>query len=179
MGAVPSTTRGRVAALGAILVVLMAGATARLFVWPPTDRPVHVDAVVALGGDPGQRRAHQALALASSGLAPVAVISLGGKRPVPCPHSDGRERVICFRANPLDTRGEAEYVAALAARRHWDRLIVVSERSQATRARLLFKRCTGARVVMVPVADPASHLLYDLTYEWGALVKALVVHRSC
>jgi len=179
MRAVPSTTRGRIVAVAGVLVVLVAGATARLFVWPPTDRPVHVDAVVALGGDPGQRRAHQALALASAGFAPVAVISRGGYPPVPCPRGDGRERVICFRANPLDTRGEAEYVAALAARRHWRKIIVVSERSQSTRARLLFTRCTADRVVMVPVADPGWHLVYDVAYEWGALVKALVVHRSC
>ena len=179
MRAVPSTTRGRVAVVFGVLVVLGAGATARLFVWPPTDRPVHVDAVVALGGDPGQRRAHQALALASAGFAPVAVISLGGRRPVPCPRGAGREKVICFRANPLNTRGEAEHVAALAARRHWGRIIVVSERSQATRARLLFARCTADRVVMVPVADPGWHILYDVAYEWGALFKALVIHRSC
>jgi len=56
---------------------------------------------------------------------------------------------------------------------------VVSERSQATRARMLFKRCTPAHLEMVPVADPEAHLPYDVVYEWGALVKALTVVRSC
>jgi uncharacterized SAM-binding protein YcdF (DUF218 family) len=165
--------------VGVALVVVFVAATARLFVWSPTDAPTRVDAVVALGGDPGQRRAHDALELVKSGFAPVAVISLGGRRAVPCPAHPRTERVICFRANPLDTRGEAQYVARLVRRRHWSRLIVVSERSQTTRARMLFERCTSAHLHMVPVSDPASHIVYDVVYEWGALAKALVLHRSC
>jgi hypothetical protein len=168
-----------VAAVVVLLLVLFLAATARLFVWSPTDRPTRVDAVVALGGDPGQRRAHEAIALVSSGYAPVALISLGGNPPVKCPRPGHHVRVICFRANPLDTRGEAEYVAGLARRRHWSQLTVVSERSQATRARLLFGRCTVAHLHMVPVSDPSSHLPYDVVYEWGALAKALIVQRSC
>ena len=161
------------------LVVVFGAATARLFVWSPTDAPTRVDAVVALGGDPGQRRAHYALELVKSGFAPVAVISLGGRRAVPCPAHPRTERVICFRANPLDTRGEAQYVARLARQRHWHQLMVVPERSQTTRARMLFKRCTSAQLHMVPVSDPASHIVYDVVYEWGALAKALVLQRSC
>jgi uncharacterized SAM-binding protein YcdF (DUF218 family) len=162
-----------------VVIVLFLAATARLFVWPPTDAPTRVDAVVALGGDPGQRRAHEAIALVTAGFAPVAVISLGGRPAAPCPHHGPRVQVICFRANPLDTRGEAEYVARLARRKHWNQLIVVSERSQATRARLVFERCTTAHLHMVPVSDPWSHLPYDVAYEWGALTKALLLERSC
>lgn len=163
----------------AVVVVVVVAASARLFVWSPTDRPAKVDAIVALGGDPGQRRAHEAIALAKAGYAPVVVISLGGNPPVRCPSPPARVHVVCFRADPLDTRGEAEYVGRLAARRHWHRLIVVPERTQTTRARLLFERCTSARLLMVPVDDPVSHLPYDVLYEWGALAKALVLHRGC
>jgi hypothetical protein len=159
-----------------VVIAVFLAATARLFVWPPIDAPVRVDAVVATGGDPGQKRAEKAISLVSSGFAPVAVISLGGTPAVACPSHPRRVRVICFRAHPLDTRGEAEYVATLARQRHWDDLI---ERSQSTRARMLFKRCTTAQLHMVPVSDPVSHLPYDVAYEWGALLKALVVHRSC
>ncbi len=162
--------------LGFVVVVV---ATARLFIWPPTDEPTKVDAVVALGGDPGQLRAKLALQLARQGYAPVAVVSLGGQKAVPCPDPVPGVELLCFRADPLDTRGEAEYVSRLAARRHWHSIIVVSERSQATRARMLFKRCTGIRLVMVPVADPRVRLPYDVAYEWGALIKALTVARSC
>ncbi len=162
-----------------VLIVAFVPLTARLFVWPPTDRPTTADAVIALGGDPGQLRAKQAVSLARSGHAPVAVISLGGVQPVPCPRPVARIRIICFRADPLNTRGEAEYVALLAAQRHWHRIIVVSERSQATRARLLFKRCTSVQLEMVPVVDPRVRLFYDVAYEWGALAKAELLVRSC
>ena len=164
--------------IAAAAFVLVVG-TSRLFVWPPTDRPTRADAVVALGGDPGQLRAKSAIQLARSGYAPVAVVSLGGEKAVPCPRPVPKVQLICFRADPLDTRGEAEYVAGLVARRHWDRIIVVSERSQATRARMLFERCTPVQLEMVPVADPSSRLPYDVAYEWGALLKALVVQRAC
>jgi uncharacterized SAM-binding protein YcdF (DUF218 family) len=163
-------------AIVAIVVVL---GTPRLFLWPPTDLPTKADAVVALGGDPGQLRAKEAVSLARSGYASVVVISLGGKKAVPCPRPVPRVELVCFRADPLDTRGEAEYASRLVASRHWHRIIVVSERSQATRARLLFKRCTAVHLEMVPVADPRTHLPYDVVYEWGALLKALVVNTSC
>ncbi len=168
-----------------LLVVVVFGVvgfvvgTARLFLWPPTDLPVKADAVVALGGDTGQLRAKLAVHLARSGYAPIAVISLGGQKAVPCPKAVPGIQIMCFRADPLDTRGEAEYVAALAARRHWHRILVVSERSQATRARMLFKRCTPVQLVMTPVADPRDRLPYDVVYEWGALIKALVFVRPC
>ena len=161
-----------------VVVVLLVVATARLFVWPPSDLPQRADAVVALGGDPGQFRAKEAIRLVRQGYAPVAVISLGGNPPAPCPHPEPKVAVICFRADPLDTRGEAEYVGSLGKRRHWNRLIVVSERSQATRARMLFERCTAARLIIVPVADPPSSLFVAIPYEWGALAKAMVV-RGC
>jgi uncharacterized SAM-binding protein YcdF (DUF218 family) len=90
-----------------------------------------------------------------------------------------RVDIVCFRADPLDTRGEAEYVGALAARQHWDRIIVVPGRSQVTRARMLFKRCTTATLIMVPVADPPGTLFSDIAYEWASTVKAVFLQRSC
>ena len=165
-----------------VLPLLLVGfvvATARLFVWPPTDLPSRADAVVSLGGDTGQLRQKKAIELAVAGYAPVAVISRGGVKAVPCPHPVRGIRIICFRADPLDTRGEAEEVARLSARYHWHRIIVVSERTQATRARLLFERCTTVHLEMVPVADPRSRLFFFVAYEWGALVKALVLVTGC
>lgn len=161
-----------------LLIAVFLAATARLFVWPPTDAPGRVDAVVALGGDPGQRRAHLAVALARAGDARVAVVSLGGYR-VPCPTAPRPIEVVCFHPDPVNTRGEAEYAARLARARHWHSLIVVPERSQSTRARLLFERCTSARLLVVPVADHVGRLPGDVAYEWGALLKALVWKRSC
>jgi hypothetical protein len=178
MRILPSRARGRLLLVLVVLVVVFLAATARLFIWPPTDQPVRADAAVALGGDPGQLRAQHAIALVREGYAPVAVVSLGDVPEAPCPSGDG-VRVECFRADPLNTRGEAEYVSALAAREHWSKLILVPERSQATRARLIFERCTSARLVVVPVTDHGWHLLYDVAYEWASLAKALFVQRSC
>lgn len=165
--------------LTVVVAVLFVVATFRLFVVPPTDAPSRVDAILALGGDPGQYRAKQAVALAEAGYAPVVLVSLGGYPPAPCPRAARRVEVVCFRADPLDTRGEVEYAARLAARRHWTSLLMVPERSQATRARLLFRRCSDMRLVVVPVTDGGINLFYDLAYEWAALAKALVVHTSC
>ena len=133
-----SRRRRRLLAAAVVVLALFCAATARLFVWPPTDAPTRANAVVALGGDPEERPAYRAIALVEAGYAPVAVVSLGGVPPAPCPHAP-RIRVVCFRANPLDTRGEAEYVARLAARHHWQHLIIVPERSQTTRARHLVR----------------------------------------
>jgi uncharacterized SAM-binding protein YcdF (DUF218 family) len=162
-----------------LVVVLFPLATVRLFIWPPTDSPTKADAVVALGGDAGQLRAKKAISLVQAGYAPVAVISLGGVKAVPCPKPAHHVSIICFRADPLDTRGEAEFVSGLVARRHWTRIIVVSERSQATRARMLFKRCTPIDLVMDPVQDPSTNLPFAVVYEWGALGKALLLDRTC
>jgi len=163
----------------AALLALFLITTARLFIWPPTDEPSHVDAIVALGGDAGQRRAKYALELATQGYAPVVVVSLGGYPPAPCPRAPDHVRVVCFRANPLNTRGEAEHASRLAAENHWQRLMVVPSRIQATRARLLFNRCTSVDLTFVPVGDPLTRLPLEIAYEWGALAKALVVKRSC
>jgi len=162
-----------------VLGVLVTAATVRLFVWPPTDAPTRVDAILALGGDPGQQRAKHAVALAEAGDAPVVLVSLGGYPPAPCPTASHRVEVVCFRADPLDTRGEVEFATRLAARHHWTSMMMVPDRSQATRARLLFRRCSDMRLVVVPVTDGGFSLLYDLAYEWASLAKALVVHTGC
>ena len=174
-----STAWRRIALVAAVVLVLFVAASARLFVWPPTDQPVRADAVVALGGDPGQLRAQTAIALVRAGYAPEALISLGGTVEAPCPRPVPAVRIVCFRADPLDTRGEAEYVGRMAARRHWTTVIVVPGRTQATRARMLFERCTGARVVIVPRSGSLSQLPLAVLYEWGALTKALVLQRHC
>jgi len=166
------------ALLAGVVFVVFLIVTARLFVWSPDDRPTHANAIVALGGDPGEHRAKAALELARSGYARIVVISLGGYR-VACPPSTRRVQVICFKPDPVNTRGEAEFVARMASRRHWRTIIVVPERTQTTRARLLFKRCTNVNLEMVPVSDPLTRLPLQVAYEWGALFKALVLKTSC
>jgi len=176
--------RRQVVLIGAVLLVLVLGvgfmaATARLFLWPPTDSPARADAVLALGGDTGQLRAQQGVALAEAGYAPVVVVSRGGYPPAPCPTARAPVRVICFRANPLNTRGEVEYAIRLARARNWTSIVMVTERDQATRARMLFRRCSTLPLVVVPVSAHGTDLLFNIAYEWASLAKAFVVHTSC
>jgi uncharacterized SAM-binding protein YcdF (DUF218 family) len=173
----PSKAFKRIVFVVLMMVIVFLVSTARLFVWPPSDTPSRVDAIVALGGDPGQQRMKSAIQLAQAGHASIVVISLGGDPKVVCPRKPKGAEVICFRPNPVNTRGEAEFVAGLAARRHWHRIIVIPDRTQTTRARLLFKRCTRINLEMVPVQE--SQLVLGVAYEWGALIKAMVFNRSC
>jgi len=165
--------------LALIVGIVFAAVTARLFLWPPSDAPARVDAIVALGGDPGQLRAKEAVSLAEAGYAPVVLVSRGGYPPAPCPTAKPGIEVVCFRANPLDTRGEVEFATREAARHHWTSMIMVPERSQATRARLLFRRCSDMQLLVVPVSAHGTILLFNVAYEWAALAKAFVVHTSC
>jgi uncharacterized SAM-binding protein YcdF (DUF218 family) len=166
------------------LAVLVGGlvflaATARLFLWPPTDAPARVDAILALGGDPGQLRAKKAISLAEQGYARVVLVSLGNYPPAPCPKAKAGIDVVCFRADPLDTRGEVEFATRQAADHRWTSMIMVPERSQATRARMLFRRCSDIHLLVVPVTARGGALVANIVYEWAALAKAFVVHTSC
>ena len=178
-GRIHSPTRNlkRIILFVLLAVIVFLVSTARLFVWPPSDTPSRVNAIVALGGDPGQQRMKYAVQLGEAGYSSIVVISLGGDPKVRCPQAPRGIEVICFRPNPVNTRGEAEFVAKLAAQRHWHRIIVIPDRTQTTRARLLFKRCTRISLEMVPVQE--SQLFAGVAYEWGALIKAMIFNRSC
>lgn len=159
------------------VVVLFLAATARLFVWPPTDAPQHVDAIVAPYGYPD--RMGRAIALAKEGYASTVLLSVLAKSNRVCRLHVSGVHIICFVPNPDNTRGEAEFATRMADQRHWHRLMVVASTTQTTRARLDFKRCFAGTVLMTPVKMPASHLLKQVAYEWGALGKSLFVVRSC
>jgi hypothetical protein len=169
----------RIALVVLVVGLVLFGVTARLFLWPPTDTPARVDAILALGGDPGQLRAKKAISLAEAGYAHVVLVSLGNYPPAPCPKASAGIQVVCFRADPLDTRGEVEFATRQAARHHWTSMLMVPERSQATRARMLVRRCSDMRLLVDPVTAQGMALVSNIVYEWAALAKALVVHTSC
>jgi uncharacterized SAM-binding protein YcdF (DUF218 family) len=161
-------------------VVLFIAASARLFIWPAINRPAHVDAIVALAGD--DNRIQRALTLAHAGYAPVVVISTTDRGTKDCPQSQTGFELVCFRPSPASTAGEAKSVAGLAAEHGWHRLLIVPGTTQATRARLLFKRCYKGQLVVVPARESGIRRDGALSYvvrEWAALAKALVVRRSC
>ncbi len=168
--------------LGAVAVVVtLIISTLRLFVFPTLDPPAKADAIVALGGvDGGLERA---LTLSREGYAPTLAVSVSVSTPDSwCPsaaEAGAGVRVICFRPEPFTTQGEGREIRLLAGRDGWRKVIVVARRTQATRARLRVDRCFHGDVQLEAPSMPARALPYNIAYEWGALVKALVLQRSC
>ncbi len=96
-----------------------------------------------------------------------------------CPRPIPGVRVICFNPAPATTRGEAEYVSRLAKTYHWRSVAVVTITPQDSRARLRIERCFAGPVYVVTTPIALTSWPYQIAYQWGALIKALVVQRGC
>ena len=172
--------RARRRVLAGLVVVLMVFAlvSARLFVWPAQGMPPRVSAILMLAG-PGDRLP-VALRLARQGRAPMLVISRGWQGyGGPCPQAVPHVELICFNPDPGNTRGEAEAAGRLARKYHWQSVVLVTSTGQDTRARIMVGRCFGGPVYVITGSLPLSSWPYEIAYEWGALFKALVLHRDC
>ena len=178
-------TRRRIAALVAlVLLAALFAATASWIVWPNTDGPGEADAIVALAGAP--ERLPAALALMQQGKAPLLLVSLGSgpgnaDRYKAC-DGDYAFEVVCFVPDPDRTKGEAEEATRIAEERGLKRLLVVTSRYHAIRARMLFRRCFDGDVRVDGVRpDTPGGLpgLGNLIHEWGAYVYGLTLARSC
>jgi hypothetical protein len=177
----PRRARGRrwgtlVGGLGLGLVLLLVLSSV-LFVWPATDQPRHVDAILSMNGENESARENTAIALAEKGYAPVLLFSRGHYATA-CPRVPG-VKVVCFIPVPNRTVGEVRFAADYARRYGLHSLIIIPGRAQTTRAQLLMKRCFSGQLVMVPASVPLLDLPFEVVYEWGALAKALVLDRSC
>lgn len=164
--------------IAAAVLVAFVLVTVRLFVFPARGAPAHVGAIVLLAGDGNTYGT--ALGLAREGRASALVVStgrlgFGG----PCPSRTSAPMVICFQPNPGNTRGEAQYIGKLAARYHWNSVVLVTPPTQDTRARLLVKRCFSGSVYVIPGSLAWWVYPYQVAYEWAATVKALALYRSC
>lgn len=167
-------------AIAVILVVVLtfAVATMRLFVWPVQGTPAQVSVIVMLAG-PGDRLP-VALRLATERRAKALVVSRGAHGYAgSCPPRPSGVELTCFIPDPADTRGEAEFVGRLARRYGWSSVDLVVSRTQATRARLLVKRCFSGSVYATTAPLPLSSWPYEVAYGWAALAKAIAVKPSC
>jgi uncharacterized SAM-binding protein YcdF (DUF218 family) len=163
------------------LVLAFTEASLRLFIFPTEGMPPHADAIVMFLGS--YDRLGTAVRLAEEDRAPVLVVSQGrGYYGGPCPANSAtlRAKIICFAPDPPNTRGEAEFVGRLAKRYHWRSIALVTTRFQVTRARLTMSKCFDGPIYAVssPVRGVRS-ALYGFTYEWGALIKALLLRQPC
>ena len=153
-------------------------ATAWLFVWPPQGVPRQASAIVMLQGNGDRLQA--AVQLAREHRAPVLVISRGRDGyGGPCVPAMPGVKVICFEPDPANTRGEAEFIGRLAQEYHWRSVILVTVRAQDRRARLLTARCFSGSIYVSTVPLPLGEWPYEIAYEWGSLLKALVTNQSC
>jgi hypothetical protein len=162
----------------AVALIALSAATARLFVWPAEGMPAHVSAIVMLDS-PGDVLS-VAVRLAAQHRATFLVISRGTPAAHdPCPRPIPRVRLICFNPRPATTQGEAEFVGRLARKYHWESVAVVAITPQDSRARLRVERCFAGRVYVVTAPIAPASWPYQIAYEWGALLKALVIQRGC
>ncbi len=167
-----------------LLLVLVALATARLFVWPPADAPTDADAVVMFVGGRGERLA-AAERLMADGRASNLVIPNGTAPEWPAGNRACREDrpydVHCPQPDPDTTRGEARTIAALAKEKGWTRVIVVTSSYQVTRARLLLDRCFDGEVQTVRAEPHLSVVSWAqrIAHEWLGWGQAVTVHRGC
>ena len=164
-------------AMAAVFIAFCA-ATARLFVWPDQGMPPHVSAIVMLDS-PGHPL-NAAVRLAAQHRAPFLVVSRGTPASRdPCPRPISGVTLICFNPRPATTQGEAEFVGRLAKKYHWQSIAVVAITPQDSRARLRVKRCFAGNVYVVTAPISLDSWPYQIAYEWGALIKALTIQRSC
>jgi uncharacterized SAM-binding protein YcdF (DUF218 family) len=176
----------RAFALLAALVAIWIAVSLVFFTWSPwaSAGPTSADVVVVLSG--AHDRLPRALALVDRGVAPVLAISSISHSPrwraakrLCAARRYRSAAVVCFEARPYSTRGEAETVARLAARRHWRRVVVVTSNFHITRARMLFRRCYHGSLWMVPASTPWWQLPADWADETAKLTYQLTAQRSC
>jgi len=167
-----------------VIAAVAYGVGALLFLGRDDDQlPTRADAIVVLAGNTS--RLTEAIGLAEDGVAPVLVISRDdtGKDPAReqiCAKPGGRPfEVVCRKAVPFSTRGEARLVAGLAQESGWNSLVVVSSRYHLFRAERLFARCTDAGLAMEGVGESWTTNVVAIPLEWAKLALAETTRRGC
>jgi hypothetical protein len=161
----------------AVAVVAFLVASLLLFVFPASDKPTKVGAILSLNGNDETAREGLAVRLAAQGYAPVLIFSQGHWATA-CPRVP-RVKVVCFIPVPNRTEGEIQFAVKYASRHHIQSLLMVPGHEQATRARMLLRRCYSGRLVVVVPGLQLGYVAYEVAYEWGALGKALLVKWTC
>ncbi|MCP5026111.1 MAG: YdcF family protein [Actinomycetia bacterium] len=159
--------------------------TWRLFISPaPADlTAAQADAVVVFDGG-GPRVAEALRLIIDEGVSDTLVVSRNTEPGLPfqahfelCDNGNPIP-ANCFQPEPRTTRGEAQYVAALAEREGWDTIVLVTSTDQMVRARMMIERCWDGEVLATDVGHNQWASL-RAAYEWGAMLKAFTVNLGC
>ena len=124
--------------------------------------PVRAGAVVVLQGS--STRLPIGLRLVREGYAPLLVISRGSHKKLEARLCARKLRVpgvqvLCFEADPLSTRGEAEFIGRLARDRSLSRIDVVTSRFHVFRARIQVRPVKRSRRLSpITAKEPPSAL---------------------
>jgi hypothetical protein len=87
--------------------------------------------------------------------------------------------ILCFHADPNTTRGEARAIGAMAARYHWDSIILVTSPDHAWRSRWRVSRCFPGEIYVSTKTLPFWYWFRQIPYQWFASAKALTLERGC
>lgn len=150
-----------------LILAVWAASSAALYVLPHGDKPARADAVVVLAG--ASQRLPVGVRLVQHGTAPLLVVSRStdpGTYERRVCSGDVRVRVLCQRAQPYSTQGEARMIARLARARKWRVVDVVTSRFHVFRARFLVERCYHGELRVVAAPNPSGvTLIKDLALE--------------
>ncbi len=176
--------RGKLAAVVLLAAAALAALTLRWFVFPPQDKPDRADAVVVFAGGAGTERIDTAMALLKRDVAPVLVLNQSTNpwyyepgSPDLCENLSVDFEVICVKASPNSTRGEAAMFGDLAAERGWDSIVLVTSSLHLHRAELWLDRCVDASIQRVGADTPTS--MGQVLHELAGTLHAAVLDRSC
>lgn len=158
-----------------------------LFTRPHADPLGKADVIIVLGGE-NDGRLQYGLSLAQQGYADTVVLSNSYDGDSDADQADYRRAcaagtlaitVVCFKADPYTTRGEAMFLSRLAKQHNWTRVIVVSWNYHMVRARYIFHQCFDGAVLMRPVPRAYDFSVrrwaLEYAYQYTALVKAFVL----
>ena len=161
-----------------------AALTYRWFIAPSTSVPQRADAVAVLAGGDGERL-DRALGLMELGVSEVLILNEGvdwfGPESQPthdlCRTGSSDFEVVCVRALPDSTRGEAITVAELARQRGYSSLVLVTTDHHLTRSARWLRRCFDGTVHAV--AAPAETTRDVIQHEWLSTLAQYTFDRSC
>jgi hypothetical protein len=170
--------RGIIAAVAAcsVLSAVLAIAMALVYVAPPRATPAADPDAVMVVGPVSAWRVQWALQLA--GPTSALVLSVDD----PSIHAECRiSFVVCFRADPYTTQGEARELRTLMAEHGWRTVTVVTSTPHQVRTQLRMDWCVprGVTVVSRPTGLSPGDWLYQYAYQTAGFAKALLITPGC